>query len=190
MICLAADTTSTRLTLALIKGDERFYKSFEVGKSGHSAMLMPAVDELLKEGGVTADMLDVVAAVVGPGSFTGIRIGVAAMTALALATGAKRVSVTSFDLISYNRARVVAAVDAGRGNVYAARCEDGKTLETAFYSSAFDKALEGAVYAPLGDAAATLADVVAKKAEENMFSAVLEPFYMRKSQAEREADDV
>lgn len=187
MICIAADTASTRLVLALIKDGERFYYTREVGKSGHSSLLMPSVKQLMEEHSVTPDMLDAVAVNVGPGSFTGIRIGVSAMTALAFATGAKRIAVTSFDLIAYHRGQAFAAVDAGHGNVYGAKCCDGVTLETAFYEA--DACLPSdAVYEPIGDVAETLADVVAQKAERGEYVSVLEPFYMRRSQAEREAE--
>lgn len=183
------DTTSSKLALALIKGEDMFCLSREVGKSGHSALLLPAIDELMKENGVAPETLDAVAVNVGPGSFTGIRIGVSMATSLAFATGAKRIAVTSFDIIAYNRGRIIAAVDAGHGNVYAAECDGGKTLSTRFIEAdGDDTALEGAIYEPIGDAARTLAAVVMKKAERGEFSAVFEPFYMRRSQAEREKE--
>lgn len=188
MICIAVDTTSSKLILALIKDGDIFCRTQEVGKSGHSSLLMPAIKELLDAHGVNPDMLDTVAVNVGPGSFTGIRIGVSAATALAFATGAKRISVTSFDVIAYDRGQVLAAVDAGHGNVYAAVCKDGKTLSTAFYEGDEAKELKNAVYEPLGDPATTLAKVALEKAERGEYCDVLEPMYLRKSQAEREKE--
>lgn len=188
MICIASDTTSEKLTLALIKGDEIFYRCQNVGKSGHSSLLMCAVKELMEEGGVTPDMLDAVAVNVGPGSFTGIRIGVSALTAIAFATGAKKIALTSFDLIAYDRREVIAAVDAGHGNLYAAKCVDGRTVETAFYAADDENKPAKAKFEPRYDAAKTLAKVALQKAERGEYVAVLEPFYMRKSQAEREKD--
>ena len=73
MICVAADTTSTYLALVLIKDGESYAYSREVGKSGHSSLLMPALKELLDSHDVAPEDLDAVAVVVGPGSFTGIR---------------------------------------------------------------------------------------------------------------------
>ena len=89
MNILAIDTTSTGLSIALVKGEESHYFTKEIGKSGHSATLMPQIDDMLKSHGVSVQNLDAVAVNVGPGSFTGIRIGVSAMTAIAFATGAK-----------------------------------------------------------------------------------------------------
>lgn len=68
----------------------------------------------------------------GPGSFTGIRIGVSAMTALAFATGAKRIAITAFELIAYNRRDCIAGVDAGHGNLYLAECKNGKVVKQSF----------------------------------------------------------
>ena len=102
MNCLAIDTTNTKLTVVFFKDDEVFHREIEVGKSGHSRLLMPTVDEVLKEADADISAVEAVAAVVGPGSFTGIRIGVSAMTAIAFANNAKRISVTSFEVISYN----------------------------------------------------------------------------------------
>lgn len=182
------DTASSLLALALIKGDDVFSLTREVGKSGHSALLLPAIDELLKGHGVTPDMLDTVAVNVGPGSFTGIRIGVSMATSLAFATGAKRIAVTSFDIISYDRGHIIAAVDAGHGNIYAAECDGGETLSTRFVEAGSEETLDGAIYEPMDDAARTLAALVKKKAEKGEFAAVFEPFYMRRSQAEREKE--
>lgn len=192
MNCLAIDTANTRLTAVLMKGGEVFYREIEVGKSGHSSLLMPTVDGLMKEGGVRPCELDAVAAAVGPGSFTGIRIGVSAVTAIAFATGARRVAVTSFELIAYNRQSVLAAVDAGHGNVYAAECEGGKVVSTRFIEAAeaADSGIEKAVYSSVCSCHEALAGVVAKKLADGDFCDVLVPFYMRKTQAERERDEV
>ncbi len=188
MICVAVDTTSEKLLLALIKGDETHCRAQYVGKSGHSALLMPAVKQLLDENGVSPRDLDAVAVNVGPGSFTGIRIGVSAMTALSFAANAKRISLTTFEIIAYNRGQTLAAVDAGHGNVYAAQCLDGRVISTAFYEAGGGDDVAGAVYEPLGDGAETLAAVVKDKAQRGEYVSVFEPFYMRKSQAEREAE--
>lgn len=187
MICLAIDSASTVLSLALIKGDETFCFSQEMGKSGHSARLVPAIDELLKAHDVTPDMLEVVAVNVGPGSFTGIRIGVAAATALAFATGAKRICVTSFEIIAYDRGRIVAAIDAGHGNLYCADCEDGRVISTRFLEAG-EKPNFDAVSEPKSDPADAMAQIVRKKAKNGEFCNVFVPMYMRKSQAEREKE--
>lgn len=187
---LAIDTTTTALNVVLIKNGEVFCLSKELGKSGHSANLMPCIDDLLTSNGVDISDIDTVGAVVGPGSFTGIRIGVSAMTAIAFANNAKRITVTSFELIAYNRSRVLAAVDAGHGNLYVADCENGKVVNARFVEANDAKNVKNAIFEPCDKVCKALANVVKDKAENGEYVSVIEPYYMRKSQAEREKDEI
>ncbi len=190
MNCLAIDTTNTKLTVVLLKDDKIYHREIEVGKSGHSRLLMPTVDEVLEEADADISAVEAVAAVVGPGSFTGIRIGVSAMTAIAFANNAKRISVTSFEVISYNCANVLAAVDAGHGNLYCAECENGEVKSARFISDGENNIPSLAMTKPVCDNWLALAGVVRKKLENGCFQDILSPFYMRKSQAEREKDEI
>ena len=192
MNILAIDTTSTGLSIALVKNGEMFSYTKEIGKSGHSATLMPSVKAMLDEHEVDVNDIDVIGVVVGPGSFTGIRIGVSAMTALAFATGAKRIAITAFELIAYNRRDCIAGVDAGHGNLYLAECQNGKVVKQSFVENGQNDSLDAAKIdcEPLASVDETLAKVAAIKAQNGDFVSVFEPFYMRKSQAEREKDEV
>lgn len=192
MNILAIDTTSTGLSIALVKNGEMFSYTKEIGKSGHSATLMPSVKAMLDEHEVDVNDIDVIGVVVGPGSFTGIRIGVSAMTALAFATGAKRIAITAFELIAYNRRDCIAGVDAGHGNLYLAECQNGKVVKQSFVENGQNDSLDAAKidFEPLASVDETLAKVAAIKAQNGDFVSVFEPFYMRKSQAEREKDEV
>lgn len=191
MNILAIDTTSTSLSIALIKGDEVLSFTRELGKSGHSSALMPEIETLLREQRLDVSELDAVGVVVGPGSFTGIRIGVSAMTAIAFATGAKRIAVTSFELIAYNKESVLAAVDAGHGNLYVAECENGRDVSERFVEAADAKQIASSVeLMPCEAADKVLAKVVMQKALNGEYVEVFEPYYMRKSQAEREKDEI
>lgn len=185
MNILAIDTTSEQFVAVAIKGGESFSRTLKA-IGGHSKMIIPAIDETLKALGLEVCDLDAVAAVVGPGSFTGIRIGVAAMNAFAFANNLKRISVTSFELVAYSRERVRAAVDAGHNNLYVADCVDGEVRSTCFVENAKD--FEGLEFSTVLDRAETLKEVVLKKAAKGKFSSSLVPYYMRKSQAEREKD--
>lgn len=190
MNILAIDTTSAVLTAMAIKNEKIFSREINVGKSGHSAILIPTVDEVLKECELKPSELDVVAVVVGPGSFTGIRIGVAAMTAIAFACGAKRIAVNTFELIAYNRARITAAIDAGHGNTYLAQCENGKILRTFFAESCENIVPSDAVWSTVTNVSEVLTKVVLNKINAGEYVPVFEPVYMRKSQAERNADEI
>ena len=91
----------------------------------HSAETLPRIDALCRGQGWSAADLDEVYVSVGPGSFTGLRIGVTLAKALAMATGARLVAVPSVDVLARNApggaANVVVVLDAKRGQVYAAR---------------------------------------------------------------------
>ncbi len=186
MKILAIDTTSTTFTAVLIDGDKSLVKSFEVGKSGHSSLILPTISALLEEGGVKPAELDGVAVVVGPGSFTGIRIGVSAMTAIAYGTGAKRISVNSFELLAYSRENATCAVDAGHGHHYVCKVENGKIISTEFVEEKDKSTLpKDLVTTTSCSASEVLEKIVRNKWESGKFVSVFEPFYMRKSQAER-----
>lgn len=187
---LAIDTTTTALNIALIKGEESFSRSIELGKSGHSVNLMPAISDILSSHNVDICDIDTVACVVGPGSFTGIRIGVSAMTAIAFANNAKRIAITAFELVAYNRASVLAGVDAGHGNLYVATCKDGQIVEARFVEAKDASALENVVFDCAVSAEKALEAVTLQKAQNGEYVGVIEPYYMRKSQAEREKDEV
>ena len=96
--------------------------SFEKGLI-HGRALVPTIRELLERHSLAPDAVDAVAVSTGPGSFTGVRVGVACAKMLAYATGAKLVGVATPDVIVQNAPPdyeyVVTAGDARRGNVFA-----------------------------------------------------------------------
>ena len=188
MKAILIDTTSSKLTIVFADGEHVFSSVQEVGKSGHSTVLMPTIDAVLKNGKASIDDVDTVGVVVGPGSFTGIRIGVATATALAFSLNAQRIAVTSFELLAYSRQKADVAVDAGHGNLYVAHVEDGKVVSTDFVDGDVAKTVDRSSFefetaVGIEDA---LVNVAAKKAQNGEFVSVFEPYYMRKSQAERE----
>ncbi len=186
MKALAIDTTNTTLTIVAINGDKTCYTEFEVGKSGHSSLLIPEIKKVMDEANLTPDELEIASVVVGPGSFTGIRIGASAMTAISFGGGAKRIAVNYFELLAYSRGRITVGVDAGHGNTYLAECENGKILETRFVEEADkDSIPSDTLYDLPCPAHIALEKVLVKKAENGEFVEVFEPVYMRKSQAER-----
>lgn len=191
MNILFFDTSSNILTVGVSRGGERFLRSVDAGKNGHTGLLLPEIDFVLHEAELAPSDMDAVAAVLGPGSFTGIRIGVATAAAFSRGTGAKKIGVTEFELISRGRAgRVTAAVEAGHGNLYFADCEDGMTVNSGFLTAEERGDESGFFFEPLFGRGETLASIAEAKAAAGDFSVILEPFYMRKSQAERTKDEV
>lgn len=113
---LAINTAVNNEILLSFSGID-YYKSLPE-KTKTSEMLLPMVNDLLTKSGKTISDIDVLACVVGPGSFTGIRIGVSTARALAYALDKPIVAVTYFDCLAYNNtAPFSAVVDGGDGKV-------------------------------------------------------------------------
>ncbi len=137
MIVLAIDTAGVDCSAALYDsaaGRVLSAVTETIGK-GHAERLMAIIDDVLAKANVQLKAIDRIAVMIGPGSFTGIRVGVAAARGLALALGRESVGVTTLETMarSYLAANpgspVVAAMDAKRNEVYTqAFSADGKPL--------------------------------------------------------------
>lgn len=123
---LAVDTSSRYLTVVAQKG-ERVEKDFiENCALNHSVLLMDVIDGVLSRCLLKPEECDFFAAVTGPGSFTGIRIGVSCIKGFATALGKRAVGVTSFEMLSYNvnsDCGYAVAIDAAHGNYYVCGCK-------------------------------------------------------------------
>lgn len=93
---LAFDCSSNELALYLRNGDDEYTEIRNIGLK-HSERLLPLIDALLKEAGLTPGDLELIACAKGPGSFTGLRIAMATAKGIASATGAPVVSVLTPD---------------------------------------------------------------------------------------------
>jgi tRNA threonylcarbamoyladenosine biosynthesis protein TsaB len=99
--------------------------AFEPMQKGHAECLLPMVEMVMAEAGLAFSALDRIAVTFGPGTFTGTRISVSAARALALATGAEIVALSSLRLMAMSHfipgaatRRIAIATDARRGEVY------------------------------------------------------------------------
>ncbi len=121
MRILAFDTTSAVGSVALWDGRLVLARSRRVSNA-HGESLLPLVDELVREAGWRPADVDRVAVGLGPGSFTGARIGVATAKGIALATGAELVGVDAFDALAHgidaSSSPVAVLLDALRGELY------------------------------------------------------------------------
>ena len=122
MIVLALDTTSRRGGLALLKNGEMVEARFVEAPDGFAAKLYPEIRELLERNNVSLVEVDCYAATSGPGSFTGIRIGLTAIKSLAEVNRKKVVGVSNLRAMAeLGEGRFRAPLmDARRGEVYAA----------------------------------------------------------------------
>ncbi len=123
MRALAIETATTACAVALADGPRREVRLLDQSRH-HTETLAPGIAHLLEDHGLTPGELDRVIVDVGPGLFTGLRVGVASATALAQATGAELVGVTSLACLAEGvrrdgvRGRVLAVVDARRAEVF------------------------------------------------------------------------
>jgi len=97
---LTIDTSTTAGSVALSRGEELVGEILLNLRSTHSDRLLPAVQDLLRDAGLQLEELDAFAVVLGPGSFTGLRVGVATVKGLALATAKPVVGVSSLQTLA------------------------------------------------------------------------------------------
>ena len=130
MNCLAIDTGGNHLTVLLIKEGKVYKNHIENAMLKHSVTLMPEIENLLIETDTKLSDIDKYCAVVGPGSFTGIRIGVSAIKALAYANNKNVFGVTSFLSLAYNseETKVLTVIDAKHDNFYVCGFENFKEV--------------------------------------------------------------
>lgn len=125
---LAFDTSSERGSVALLEGMTLHAELRSNTSAGHSALLLEAVDFLLARAGWKLKDLTLIAAGIGPGSFTGIRIGVATGIGLAQSLGIPFAGVSGLDVLARraaarNGGRIAVLLDARRGQFYFAEYE-------------------------------------------------------------------
>jgi tRNA threonylcarbamoyladenosine biosynthesis protein TsaB len=212
-LTLAVDTTHEYGSLALARGEEVLAEVLLHAPTGFSRVLYRHLAELLARCGVKVGDIDCFASASGPGSFTGVRVGLACVKGLAEATGKPAVAVSNLQALStFGSAPLRAVVlDARRGEIYGAVYDAGARLvapevvaplsawletlpvagELEFVSpdfTLFEAALAGARFAaiPIRSAPPTLAAAVARLAAkaEAQDPAALDANYVRRPDAE------
>ena len=136
---IAIDTSCNHLAVVAGKAG----KTYSVFKPNcamkHSVSVMPAVEEALQKAALRLEECDFFSAVVGAGSFTGIRIGISAVKGLCLAFSKPALPVTSFDVAAYNRidseGKLLCLVDALHGYYYVCGYEKGEVVYPPAYIS-------------------------------------------------------
>ena len=139
---LALDTSGGYLSAVAMKIGEAFSCLIPDCATRHSVSLMGAVEEVLQKADLSLDECDFFAAVVGAGSFTGIRIGISAVKGFCLACKKPALPVTSFDVAAYNTidnqknlGKLLCLVDALHGYYYACGYENGEVCLPPAYLS-------------------------------------------------------
>ncbi|GGR23814.1 tRNA (adenosine(37)-N6)-threonylcarbamoyltransferase complex dimerization subunit type 1 TsaB [Streptomyces netropsis] len=136
MLLLALDTATPAVTVALHDGDTVVAESSQVDARRHGELLLPAVDRVLGEAGRKLDAVTGIVVGVGPGPYTGLRVGIVTAATFAAALSVPVHSLCSLDGIAYAAGQAglegefVVATDARRKEVYWARYADARTRVT------------------------------------------------------------
>jgi tRNA threonylcarbamoyladenosine biosynthesis protein TsaB len=224
---LAVDTSSLAATVAIMDDSTLLGEYTIIHKKTHSQKIMPMINELMNTIEIKPSDIDIYAASSGPGSFTGLRIGITTIKAMAYAVNKPVVSVPTLDALAYNipmtESLVCPMMDARNNQVYTAlykkeglkqskiteymgisieelvKLVKGKNHKVVFVGDAvkihkeyFKRELEEKCeFAPghlMLQRAASVAQLAFVRANEGMTESCFDmvPFYLRKSQAERE----
>lgn len=132
MITLAIDTATKTAGVALLRDETILVEYFFNLPVNHSETVLPAVHQGLALAGIGVDVVDLFALTLGPGSFTGLRIGASTIKGLAVTKGKPVVGVSTLEALAYNAVDfpglICPMLDARKGEVYAAlyrRNEEG-----------------------------------------------------------------
>lgn len=125
MMLLGIDTATDTLSIAVLI-DGVIAASFSVNKkNAHDELLNPLIDQMLRFGNWLPEQIAAVAVSIGPGSFTGLRIGLATAKGIAFALDIPLLAVPTFDAMAYRLARLFFSADARRvAAVFDARRDD------------------------------------------------------------------
>ena len=131
MNILCVDTSSVYASCAILKDEQIVSEKVILSGLVHSKSIMPLVEQALVGANMDIEEIDVFACVAGPGSFTGVRIGVCATKGLAQANNKPCYAVNTLDCLKENVPyfkTVCPILDARRGQVYSAVYEDGAVI--------------------------------------------------------------
>jgi tRNA threonylcarbamoyladenosine biosynthesis protein TsaB len=125
MLLISIDTSGRDGSVALCRGDEKSFATLQVMSvegGTYSARLMPVIAELLANQQLSKEQIDGFVVVAGPGSFTGLRVGLATVKGLCEVLHKPLVAVSMLEAVAVIRGagdgQVAVALDAGRGDVY------------------------------------------------------------------------
>ncbi|MGW5656445.1 tRNA (adenosine(37)-N6)-threonylcarbamoyltransferase complex dimerization subunit type 1 TsaB [Streptomyces humi] len=134
MLLLALDTATPAVTVALHDGTAVIASSSQVDARRHGELLLPAVDRVLAEAGIKLDAVTAIAVGVGPGPYTGLRVGLMTADTFGLALGVPVHGLCTLDALAYaadiGSGPFVVATDARRKEVYWATYADSRTRLT------------------------------------------------------------
>ena len=217
MLILAFESSAKAASVALVEDGNLVAEYTEISGLTHSKTLLPMCEDMLKNTGKTLDDVDLIAVAEGPGSFTGIRIGIATVKGIAWAKDKKCAGVSTLEAMAYNGKSsgktICCCMDARRNQIYNAIFDKDLNRLTPDRAIALDDLDEFEDMFLIGDGAALTYDYLTKKGvkctlapanllyqsacgvamaamgKEGVTADELLPVYLRLSQAERERQE-
>lgn len=180
MIALGIDSSSIVSTIAVLSEGKLLAEYIVNNRKTHSEKMMGVLDQVLEDSGITLDDIDVIGVSKGPGSFTGIRIGMACAQGIAHGLNKPMIGVNSLDGLAYNlmgdKALICPMIDAQRNEVYTSLYNwDGQSVKRLWeyklikiqelYEHLRDKNSDVIV---LGDGAYLLKEIMEEKDLDNI----------------------
>jgi tRNA threonylcarbamoyladenosine biosynthesis protein TsaB len=174
---LALDSAGSGCSVVVASGETVLGAESDTAMHGQAERLLPMVDAVMRAAGLLASALDIIGVTIGPGSFTGIRVGLAAARGIALATGARLIGVTGFEAVAAGLAEparrggfLLIVLESRREDLYTQLFDHARNSlgdPTATMPAALDETLNGIIGgAPLllaGDAAQRAAGILAPR---------------------------
>ncbi|MDO4435725.1 MAG: tRNA (adenosine(37)-N6)-threonylcarbamoyltransferase complex dimerization subunit type 1 TsaB [Cardiobacteriaceae bacterium] len=130
---LAIDTSTPACSVALLSNTKRF-EAFETKASKHTEILLPMIESLLQQAHLKPHELEGIIISIGPGAFTGLRVGASVAMGLAYGAGAKLLPISSLALQAQTAMRltgqsfIISTLDARMDEIYAGIYQHGKAL--------------------------------------------------------------
>ncbi|HVO65747.1 MAG TPA: tRNA (adenosine(37)-N6)-threonylcarbamoyltransferase complex dimerization subunit type 1 TsaB [Syntrophales bacterium] len=129
MLILAIDTSTSTASISLLKNYEILSEVFINLGVNHSIILLPALNDLCRLSHIEPSSIDLFVCTIGPGSFTGLRVGASTIKGLALSTGKPVVGVSTLDALAFNligsKMLICPILDAKKNQVYTALYRTG-----------------------------------------------------------------
>ena len=173
-VSLVIDTATSRTIVGIVRDREILWQSFHDGATDHGN----AVADLVKKALTAGVNPDRVVVGMGPGPFTGLRVGIAFARAFAAARSLPVIGICSLDAIVVNEYEYTVAIDARRKEIYWARYKDGIRVEGPAVN--FPADVDGYIIDLFPD--------IARLVELSADHHYTEPFYLRRPDAVATAD--
>lgn len=177
MIILSVDTSTQNACAAVMSHNGLIAEYTISNKKTHSQNIMPMIDDMLKKADITMDMIDAFAVTVGPGSFTGLRIGMATVKTFSQVMKRPIVGVSTLEALAESHILtdklICPIIDARRQDVYNALYKNGQCIQEdrAININTLLEEIKGQKVIFVGDGAVSYKDIIEEKmGEDAIFS--------------------